>query len=167
MYTRFCHSGDTAAFGFDAHGKFTAVVVGTFRAGTRSQLIASAAYSPSSEWDVFYREVFNLLRRYGKRKLQSDSPLAASVAIKDTVRQLGFKRQKTQDKGTTNAGCVRLVHSLSRWDCCHYSRLILLLAKLVKSERAFEKKTAVGDLVVSSLIRNLNDELIRYVLEFV
>lgn len=165
MHTQFCHSGDTAAFGFDKNGQFIAGVIGNFSKGTQSLTIASMAYALTKDWKSFYQQILQLLRKQGKRKLQTDSPCTTSHTVKQTVRELGFKRQKTQAKGTTKAGCVRLVHSLSRWECCNYTKPILLLAKLVKLHRAVEAES-VRESVVPNLIRKLDEALTRHVLEF-
>ena len=50
------------------------------------------------------------------------------------MNALGFKRQKTQSD--VEQGCIRLVSKLDRWHCCRYSRVVLLLAALVREQRA-------------------------------
>ena len=167
MVAQFCYSGNTAVFGFDKDGQFIATVVGTFSKKARSQLISSASYCPSKDWKAFYIEVFNLLRRHGKRKLQSDSPWETAHATeRETILQLGFKRQKTQDNGVTRSGYLRLVHPLSRWDCCPYSKQILKVAKLVKLQRAniIHSQSSLDSLMEK--LTQMNNELLRVVLEY-
>ena len=132
IMNRFIHSGDHLAAGYCASGKFVLAITGRL---TKSSLLQVGA-SSVGEGDLkrvsnCYLTVMQKLQRQGKRKMVTDSPAADAQLY---TRFLGFKRQKTQVD--VKQGCVRLVSQLDRWHCCRYSRVIILLAALVRARRA-------------------------------
>ena len=117
--------------GYCAGGNFVAAITGRLTKSSLLKVGASAAKGDLKLVSNCYLAVMQKLRRLGKRKMVIDSPVADAELY---MNALGYKRQKTQID--VEQGCIRLVSKLDRWHCCQYSRVVLLLAALVRKQRA-------------------------------